>query len=179
MNSPCWRLGIFEYCPFPVGAAVGGGPKIPDAGLIPSAVSMCCASPSANERRDRPKRESSVFLWFISMGMGLAFAAVGTMKLVASKKRLVLWGAGWINEFGPGTVRFVGLTEVVAGLTITLPPVMDIPPRLALSAGIAGLIVVMLGAAVIHARLREPGMIVLNVALLALAAVAFWGRPGY
>jgi hypothetical protein len=34
------------------------------------------------------------------------------------------------------------------------------------------LIVVMLSAAVAHARRREPGMIVLNLALLALTAVA-------
>ena len=118
-------------------------------------------------------------LWFVSIGMGLAFAAVGAMKLVLSKKRLVLQGAGWIEDFSSGTVRFVGLTEMVGGLAIILPAVIDIPSRLVLTAGIAGLIVVMLGAAVVHARRREPGMIVLNLVLLALAAVALWGRPSY
>ncbi|MCV7166139.1 hypothetical protein H7I75_18320 [Mycobacterium stomatepiae] len=34
----------------------------------------------------------------------------------------------------------------------------------------------MLGAAVVHARRREPGMIMLNLALLALAALAIWDR---
>jgi hypothetical protein len=50
---------------------------------------------------------------------------------------------------------------------------------LAVTAGIVGLIVVTVGAAVVHASRREPGMIVLNVALLALTAVALWERPGY
>jgi len=41
------------------------------------------------------------------------------------------------------------------------------------------LIVVMLGAAVVHARRRELGMIIWNVALLALTAVALWDRPAH
>ncbi len=123
--------------------------------------------------------EANVALWVISIGMGLALTAAGAMKLVVSKKHLILRGAGWVEDFSPGTVRFVGFTEMVGGLAIFLPAVLDIPSRLPLTAGTAGLIVVMLGAAVVHARRREPGMIVLNIALLALAAVAVWGRPCY
>jgi DoxX-like family len=123
--------------------------------------------------------EANVALWVISIGMGLALTAAGAMKLVVSKKHLILRGAGWVEDFSPGTVRFVGFTEMVGGLAIFLPAVLDIPSRLALTAGTAGLIVVMPGAAVVHARRREPGMIVLNIALLALAAVAVWGRPCY
>jgi DoxX-like family len=114
--------------------------------------------------------------WVVSIGMGLAFAAAGAMKLVVSKKQLALHGARWTEDFSSVTVRFVGFTEMMGGLAIIIPAVLDIPPRLALTAGIAGLILVMLGAAVVHVRRREPGMIVLNLALLALAAVAVWGR---
>jgi hypothetical protein len=111
--------------------------------------------------------------------MGLAFTATGVMKLVVSKEHLLLLGAGWVDDFRSGTVRFVGFSEMVGGLAIFLPAVLDIPSRLVLAVGTAGLILVMLGAAVVHARRREPGMILLNFALLALAAVAIWGRPGY
>jgi hypothetical protein len=123
--------------------------------------------------------KATVALWVVSISMGLALIAAGAMKLVISKKHLVLRGAGWVEDFSSGTVRFVGFTELVGGLAILLPAVLDIPSRLALTAGTAGLIVVMLGAAVVHARRRELGMIVLNFALLALAAVAVLGRPNH
>ena len=111
--------------------------------------------------------------------MGVAFTVAGATKLIFSKKRLALRGASWANDFSSGTVVFVGLTEITGGLAILAPVVLGIAPRFAVTAGIVGLIVVTVGAAVIHASRREPGMIVLNVALLALTAVALWDRPGY
>lgn len=130
-----------------------------------------------NERHDRREREVDVALWVVSIGMGLAFAASGTTKLVVSKKRLALRGASWVNDFSSGTVMFVGLTEITGGLAIILPAVLHIPSRLAVTAGTTGLILVMLGAAMVHVRRREPGMIVLNFVLLALTALAVWNRP--
>jgi DoxX-like family len=121
----------------------------------------------------------NVALWIVSIGMGLALTLAGAMKVVVSKKHLVLLGAGWVEDFWSGTVRFVGFTELVGGLAIFLPALMVIPSRLAMTAGAAGLIVVVLGAAVVHARRRESGMIVLNFALLALTAVAILGRRSY
>ncbi|MGA7052208.1 MAG: DoxX family protein [Mycobacterium sp.] len=122
--------------------------------------------------------EVDVTLWVVSMGMGLAFVAFGAMKLVVSKKRLTR-GASWVDDFSSGTIKFVGLTEITGGLAMILPVVLDMPSRLAVTAGTAGLFVVMLGAALVHARRRELGMIVLNLALLALAAVAIWDRPSF
>jgi uncharacterized membrane protein YphA (DoxX/SURF4 family) len=123
--------------------------------------------------------EVSVTLWVISIGMGLAFVASGAMKLVVSKRRLALRGASWVDDFSSGTVTFVGLTEIAGGLAIVVPVALGIPSRLAAAAGTAGLIVVMLGAAVVHARRREPGMIALNLALLALTAAALWDRTSF
>ena len=120
--------------------------------------------------------EVDVALWVISIGMGVAFVTAGAMKLVFSKKRLVLAGAGWVDKLSSGTVRFVGATELMGGLALILPAALDIPPQAVLTIGAAGLVVVMLGAAVVHAQRREPAMIALNFALLALAVVAICGR---
>ncbi len=117
----------------------------------------------------------NVLFWVVSIGMGLAFAAVGAMKSVVSKEQLVLRGAGWVDDLSSGRVRFVAFTELVGGLGMILPVVLDIPPLLARIAATAGLIIVMLGAAVVHARRREPAMIVWNSALLVLVAIAVWG----
>lgn len=115
-------------------------------------------------------------LWVVSAAMGLAFAACGAIKLVVPKKRLALGGSSWVKEFSSVTVVFVGLTEIVGGLAMLSPAVLKISPPAAIVLGTAGLIVVMLGAAVVHVRRREPGMIVLNLALLALAELAIWDR---
>lgn len=122
--------------------------------------------------------EADVALWLVSIGMGLAFIAVGAMKLLVSKEQLVQRGAGWVCDFSSGTVRFVAFTEMVGGLGMIVPVLLGSPAWLALTAAAAGLIVVVIGAAVIHARRREPVMIVWNSALMALAAMAVWGRSG-
>nr|BBX79288.1 hypothetical protein MFLOJ_30750 [Mycobacterium florentinum] len=108
--------------------------------------------------------------------MGVAFAAFGAMKLVIPKKHLALRGSSWVDDFSPRTVIFVGLTEVAGGLAMVVPAMLEISSRLTVTLGTVGLIVVMLGAAVVHARRREPGIILLNLALLAFAAIAMWER---
>lgn len=118
----------------------------------------------------------NVVLWVVSAAIGLAFAACGVIKLVVPKRRLALRGSSWVSELSSATVAFVGLTEIAGGLAMLLPAVLKISPLAAVMLGTAGLIVVMLGAAVVHVRRREPGMIVLNLALLALAELAIWDR---
>ncbi|MCV7029944.1 DoxX family protein [Mycobacterium sherrisii] len=115
-------------------------------------------------------------LWVVSAVIGLAFAACGVVKLVVPKRRLALRGSSWVNEFSSTTVVFVGLTEIAGGLAMLSPAVLKISQPSAVLLGTAGLIVVMLGAAVVHIRRREPGMIVLNLALLALAELAILDR---
>jgi hypothetical protein len=41
-----------------------------------------------------------------------------------------------------------------------------------------GVVLLMIGAAITHARRRESSMIAVNVVLLVLAAVVAWGRFG-
>ena len=120
--------------------------------------------------------EVNVAFWIVSAGIGLVFAASGATKLVVPKNRLAVRGSNWVDDFSSGTVVFVGLTEIVGGLAILAPAVLEISPLLAATVGSVGLIVVMLGAAVVHARRREAGMIIMNLALLAVTAFAIWHR---
>jgi hypothetical protein len=121
----------------------------------------------------------NVASWIVSIGLALALAAAGVTKLALSKEQLVLRGAVWADDFGPGTVIFVGMTELLGALGMILPAVLDIPRWLALTAAAAGLIVVLLGAAAVHARRREASLIVLNFALVALAVIAVWFRSSH
>jgi hypothetical protein len=120
--------------------------------------------------------EVDVAIWVVSAGIGLFSGASGAIKLIVPKKCLALRGSSWVDDFSSSTVVFVALTEIIGGLAMLAPAVLEISPLLAVTVGTAGLVVVMLGAAVVHARRREPGMIILNSALLALTALAIWDR---
>jgi protein-S-isoprenylcysteine O-methyltransferase Ste14 len=110
------------------------------------------------------------------MGFGVALVAVGAVKLTVAEQELVRRGAPWTDGFTPGAVKLVACTELVGGLAVLLPAALGLPSPLPAAIGTAGLGVVALGAAPVHARRRETGMIALNVGLLAAVTVALWSR---
>src|SRR5262245_37943343 len=112
----------------------------------------------------------SVVLWIIAGLLAAAFAASGLMKLTQSRQKLAASGMGWAEDFGEGTVRTIGGLEVLAALGLILPGALDIAPVLVPLAAL-GLVLVMIGAAVTHARRKEPQGIAINAVLLVLAAV--------
>jgi hypothetical protein len=83
----------------------------------------------------------------------------------------------WVEDFSPGTVKLIGALEVLAAIGLILPAALDVLPVLVPLAAI-GLIALMLGAVITHARRKEASVIVVNLVLLALAAVVVWGRFG-
>jgi uncharacterized membrane protein YoaK (UPF0700 family) len=99
------------------------------------------------------------------------------MKLTQPKEKLVEVGMGWAEDFSAGTVRTIGVLEVLAAVGLILPAALDIVPVLVPLAAL-GLVVVMIGAVITHARRREPTTIVINLVLLLLAALVAWGRFG-
>jgi uncharacterized membrane protein YphA (DoxX/SURF4 family) len=119
----------------------------------------------------------NVVLWIIAAALALAFLAAGVMKLTQPKEKLYENGMAWTEDFSPGVIKLIGLLEVLAAVGLTLPAVVDVAPVLVPVAAL-GLVALMIGAALTHARRREPQMIVINVVLLALAAVVAWGRFG-
>lgn len=87
------------------------------------------------------------------------------------------FGFGWVDDFSPGMIKLIGGLEVAAGLGLILPAVTGIAPVLVPLAAL-GIVLIMVGAAITHARRKENQMIVSNLVLLALAAVVVWGRFG-
>lgn len=119
----------------------------------------------------------NVFLWIVAGVLAVAFAAAGAMKLAKSKEALHEQGMGWVEDVSPGTVKLVGTLELLAAVGLVVPPLVGIAPVLAPLAAL-GLVLVMAGAIVLHTRRREAPMVVVNLVLLALAAVVVWGRFG-
>ncbi|SEG52305.1 DoxX-like family protein [Thermomonospora echinospora] len=118
-----------------------------------------------------------IALWIIAGLLAAAFLAAGLMKLAQPRERLVASGMGWAGDFPDGMIKAIGALEVLAAIGLILPAALGIAPVLVPLAAL-GLVVLMIGAAIVHARRKEFPMIGANVVLLALAAVVAWGRFG-
>jgi uncharacterized membrane protein YphA (DoxX/SURF4 family) len=119
----------------------------------------------------------NVALWIIASVLAVAFLAAGAMKLTQPKAKLVTAGMGWAEDFSVGMLRTIGLLEVLAAVGLILPAALDIVPVLVPVAAL-GLVLIMTGAVITHARRHEPTPIVVNLVLLVLAALVAWGRFG-
>lgn len=81
----------------------------------------------------------------------------------------------WVKDFTPTQVKALGALEVLAAIGLAAPLIFDIAPILVPLAA-TGLVLMMIGAIVTHARLKEYPMIAMNVVLGAVAVVvAVWG----
>jgi uncharacterized membrane protein YfcA len=69
------------------------------------------------------------------------------------------------------------VAEILGAIGLILPAVLHVAPVLVPLAAV-GLIFVMLGAAVVHARRHELPNVAVTIVLLILAAVVAWGRFG-
>jgi len=119
----------------------------------------------------------NVVLWIIAGLLAVAFLAAGAMKLIKPKDELAASGMGWASDFSGPTIKVIGALEVLAALGLILPGLLDISPVLVPLAAL-GLVLLMAGAAVTHARRKETQMIVVNLALSVLAIVVVVGRFG-
>ncbi|MET8629548.1 DoxX family protein [Kitasatospora sp. NPDC004669] len=119
----------------------------------------------------------NVLLWVLAGVLAVAFLAAGMMKLSQSKQKLAASGMGWVEDVSAGTVKAIGVLEVLAAVGLILPAALGVAPVLVPLAAL-GLALAMAGAAVVHARRSEAQMIAVNVVLLAPAVVEAWGRFG-
>ncbi len=110
--------------------------------------------------------------WIVAGLLALFYLYSGGIKVVRSKDQLRPM-MGWIDSMPLGLVRAIGVLEVLGALGLVLPPLTGIAPGLALAAA-TGLALIQVGATGLHLRRREVNVIGLNIALLALAAVAAW-----
>jgi uncharacterized membrane protein len=120
----------------------------------------------------------NITLWVIAGLLAFAFLAAGLTKLAQPKQKLAASpGMGWTGNFSPGTIKLIGLLEILAAIGLILPAALGITQVLVPLAAL-GLSLLMIGAAITHARRHELPMIAGNLVLLVLAAVVAWGRFG-
>ncbi|GAA1010936.1 hypothetical protein Aple_066610 [Acrocarpospora pleiomorpha] len=119
----------------------------------------------------------NVVLWVIVGLLAAAFLFSGATKLLRSREQLIASGLGLYEGWPPPAIKALGVIEVLAAIGLILPAVTGIAPILVPLAA-TGLVLMMVGAMVVHARRGEFPYLALNLVLLILAAVVAWGRFG-
>lgn len=118
----------------------------------------------------------NVFLWVLQIALAAMFALGGVMKATQPKEKLAA-NLPWVEDFSAGTVRFIGVVELLAAIGLIVPAATRIAPVLTPLAA-TGLAVVMVLAANTHRRRGEPQGIAVNAVLFVAAVVVAWGRFG-
>jgi uncharacterized membrane protein YphA (DoxX/SURF4 family) len=117
----------------------------------------------------------NIALWIVQVLLALAFGMIGGMKLFGSLEEMAKNpGAEWILEM-PWLVRFIGLSEVAGALGLILPAASRIKPILTPIAA-AGIVLIMILAALLHAYRAEWSSIGTCFVFGAMAAFVMWGR---
>jgi uncharacterized membrane protein YphA (DoxX/SURF4 family) len=118
----------------------------------------------------------NIVLWIIAGLLALAFLGAGLTKLTQPKEKLKD-RMTWTRHASAGQVKAIGALEVLAAIGLILPAALGIAPVFVPLAAL-GLVLLMVGAAIVHARMGEPQGIVTAVVLAVLAAIVVWGRFG-
>jgi uncharacterized membrane protein YphA (DoxX/SURF4 family) len=119
----------------------------------------------------------NIALWIIAGLLATVFLASGAMKLAQPKEKLVAAGMGALEDFSAGAVKAIGTLEILAAVGLLLPAALGIAPILVPLAAV-GLVLLMVGAIITQLRRHEAQAIVVNLVVIALAALVAWGRFG-
>lgn len=111
----------------------------------------------------------NIILWIIAGLLAVVFAAAGISKLTKTRTDLAESGMGWTEDFSDAQVKAIGAAELLAAIGLVLPAALGIATVLTPLAA-AGLVVIMIAAAVVHVRRGETPMVAINLVLAALAA---------
>lgn len=117
-------------------------------------------------------------LWIVAGFMAAVFAIGGLSKLIIPKEKIAqLPGGRWVEGVSDGFVKATGVLDLLAAAGLILPAALDIAPILVPMAAV-GVVMLMIGAAIVRVRYGSPKAIVGDAAYLALAAFVAWGRFG-
>ncbi|MEO3748238.1 DoxX family protein [Plantactinospora sp. B5E13] len=118
----------------------------------------------------------NVALW-IATGLLAAVSLTGgiTKVFVARERLAALNGGEWTRHASVGFIKTIGVLELLAAVGLVLPAVLDIAPFMVPVTAVCW-VLLMVGAAIIHVRLGQLRLVMVNLGYVALAAFIAWGR---
>lgn len=118
----------------------------------------------------QPSKGLNRVLWVIQGLLALTFIWAGFMKLTNPEQLPY----PWIKD-NPNLVTLAGIVDLLGGIGIVLPMLLNIKPRLTVYAAY-GIVLLMLIASAFHISRGETKDIGFNVLLLLLAGYVAWKR---
>jgi hypothetical protein len=118
-----------------------------------------------------------IILWTGQVLLAAIFLLSGSLKSAQSRDRMIATGQTAAKIVPLPLMRVAGVTELFGVLGVVLPWATGIA-RVLTPVAATGFCVVMALAAMVHARLREPRAVVVNLGILAVAAFVAIGRFG-
>ncbi len=119
----------------------------------------------------------SIVLWAVAVLLAAAFLSAGGFKLAQPREAMIAAGQSWVEGMPTGQIKAIGALEVLAAAGLILPALLGIAPILVPVAA-SGLVLLMLGAMLTHARRGERSQMGVNVVLATMAVIVAWGRFG-
>jgi hypothetical protein len=113
-----------------------------------------------------------VAYWIVAGLLGVFYLYAGGKKLVQTKEQLAPM-MGWVDTVSMRLVRLIGVIEILGVAGLILPRLTSIVPVFSALAAI-GFVVLQLFATGLHLSRGEAKVTGLNLALIAMAAIACW-----
>lgn len=113
-------------------------------------------------------------LWIVQGVLAAMFLMAGIMKATTPREKLAI-KMPWANDYSAGTVKLIGITQLLAAIGLIIPMLTGIAPVLTPLAA-TGLCITMILAIAYHYRKNEMKAIGTNVVLFLLAAFIAYGR---
>lgn len=108
--------------------------------------------------------------WIVAGLLAVFYLYSGGVKIVRSKEALRPM-MGWVDDMPLGAVRAIGVVEVLGAIGLIVPPLVGVAPWLAFAAAV-GLVLVQVGAGIVHLRRGET--VWMNAVLAVVAGAAVW-----
>lgn len=118
----------------------------------------------------------NIALWAIQIVLATVFAGSGILKATQTKQRMIAIGQTGVAPFPLPVIRVIAVLELLAAAALVVPRATGIVPTLTPLAA-CGLAVLMIGAGISHASLREYKQVfAVNLVLLLSAVFVAVGR---
>lgn len=99
------------------------------------------------------------------------FLAAGATKLSQSKSKLAQNARmAWVNDFSQPTIKMIAVLEILGAIGLILPGITGTAEILTPLAAL-GLVLIMAGATIVHARRGEKTAVPMTIVLWVLAAI--------
>jgi hypothetical protein len=118
---------------------------------------------------------TNIILWVLQLFLAFVYTYSGATKASQPVPRLLTLGQTGVEHMPVGLVRFIGVTELLGAVGLTIPWALHTAPALTPLAA-AGLAIIMLLAMGVHLERREYRTVLANLLLCGCCLIVAMGR---